>query len=180
MRLTEEKSLIKTEVILLTFVVLTGIGVQICSNKIDSYSSELLKQFSLLNLTENERLGQKVSSLRYLFSVFANANVDVDFDEAYGNPNLDEEYKHIIKEFESGKISKLEYFNKLSVKHNKTSYGLYKKYLTLNKEKELLLQERPIWYSIRNIFFVLQFGAIIFALAIYYFIFKSISSRTKS
>jgi hypothetical protein len=180
MKLREEKKLIIIEVVLLMFVALTGIGIQLCSNQIDNYNSKLLQQDSLLNLTENVRISQKISSLKYLFCVFTDANVDVDFEEAYSNPDLDAEYIQIVKDYESGKISKNDYFNKLSVKHNRENYALFKKYLSLLKGRELLTQNKPIWLKVRDVLFVFQFGAVTASILIYYFVYKSIDKRPKN
>jgi hypothetical protein len=179
MRLKEERTLVLVEILLLIFVVLTGVAVQVCSIQIDAHNSELLGKLSTLNLAENVRVSQKLSSLKYLFAAFADANVDVGFEEAYGDANLHPDYKKIVEQYESGAITKGEYFNRLSVRHNRDSMALRAEYLKLLAEKDQLMQTKPICFKVRSVLFILQFAAIVISIAMYYWIHQSIRKRIK-
>ena len=179
MRLVEEKKLVRVEILILIFVVLTGIAVQFCAIKADAHNAALLNKMSEQNLTENVRISQKVSSLRYLLAAYADANVEVGIDEVNSIPHLDTALKKIVEDFDSGEISKLEYFNRLSLRHNRISISLHADYLRLQKEKEKLLQNTPVWSRIQYFIFVVQFVAISIAIFVYFLIYKSISCRAK-
>ena len=179
MRLKEERTLILVEIILLIFVVLTGVGVQICSIKIDGYNSELLVKQTNISIVESVRISQKLSSLRYLFAVFADANVDVGYEAASGDASLHPDYKKIVEQYKSGKITKIEYFNQLSVRHNRDSLALRSDYLRLMAERDQLIKNKPIWVYVRSVLFILQFIAIIIAIVMYYWMHQSIQKRIK-
>ena len=179
MRLKEERTIILVEILLLIFVVLTGVGVQVCSIQIDGHNSKLLGKLSNINLVENIRISQKLSSLRYLFAVFADANVDVDYEEASGDARLHPDYKKIVEQYKSGKITKSEYFNQLSVRHNRDSLALRAEYLKLMAERDQLIKDKPIWVKVRAVLFILQFTVIVISIAMYYWMHQSIRKRIK-
>ena len=97
MRLIEERNLVLAEIILLIFVILTGVGIQLCSIQIDGHNSELLTKISTINIVENVRISQKLSSVRYLLAALADANVEVGYEEAFNDKNLHPDYKKIVE-----------------------------------------------------------------------------------
>jgi hypothetical protein len=143
MRLIEEQKLVRVELVMLVFVVLAGVGIQYCTFKAEEHRAKLLDNMSNIGLTENVRISQKVSSLRYLLSAYADANVEVNSDELDGTRSLDSELAKIANDYLAGRITKIDYFNKLSLRHNEKSKELHKMYLLLLKEKSELLQNPP-------------------------------------
>lgn len=179
MRLVEEKRLIRVELIILAFVVLSGVAIQYCSLEAEAHNAELLHKIADIDLTENVRISQKVSSLRYLLAAYAGADVAVDSAEVDSTQLLDPEFKRIVGDYKSGRITKQDYFNKLSVRHNRKSLELHEVYLSLLKEKNNLIRDEPVCSSLRYILSAVQFVAILFAIYIYYLIYRSIDKRTK-
>ena len=120
-----------------------------------------------------------MSSLRYLLAAFANANVEVNVDDTNDTAHLDSVLIKIVEDYKSGSISKLEYYNSLSVRHNRISIALHDEYLGFLKEKDDLLKNTPIWSSIRYLLFAVQFATILAAIFVYFLIYRSISSRVR-
>lgn len=179
MRLKEERTLVLVEILLLIFVVLTGVGVQVCSIQIDGHNSELLEKLSNINRVENARVSQKLSSLKYLFAGFADANVDVGYGETLANASLHPDYKKIVEQYKSGQIKKTEYFNQLSVRHNRDSLALQAEYKKLMAERNQLIKNKPVWAKVRSVLFILQLTVIAISISIYYGMHQSIRKRIK-
>lgn len=177
MRLIEEKKLVKGELLILVFVVLTGVGIQFCSLEIATHKSKLLSKISELSLTESVRISHKVSSFRYQLSAFTDANLGVDSAQVESLRLLDPQLAEILNEYTAGRISKNEYFNRLSIRHYSKSHELQEISFKLLKEKNHLLQNPPVWSSLQYILSTVQFVAILGAIFVYFLIYRSISNR---
>jgi hypothetical protein len=105
--------------------------------------------------------------------------VDVDSDKVDSIRSLDPELARIANDYVSGNITKRDYFNKLSVTHQRRSIELHKEYLMLQNERSELLQNVPVWSKLRYILSAVQFIAILVAILVYFLIYRSISIRTK-
>ncbi len=173
MKIFNEMKLVRIEIILLIFVTLIGAVIQISDYFINNYNDDLLKKQSEINLIENQRISQKLSSLRYLSAAFYNANVNPNFDKTYSDPILGRELKQVVRAYQNNEISKIDYFNQLSVIHNRNSERFYEKYKFAKEEYESMLEEKPLWIIIRATLFTLLFAGIIISLMILVFIYNS-------
>ena len=179
MKLIEERKLIIIEIILLTFVTFLSVGLQICDNNINNYQNNLHSKQIELNTIEAVRISQKISSLKYFTAAFFNANLDyIDYNDVSSNDTLRLEFKKIVQQYKNGEIDKNEYFNKLSVEHNRNAIRIGKAYSDASKEIQQLYNSPPKSLNIRSILFIIQFIAIIISIIIYLLIYKSIYTRS--
>lgn len=179
MRPTEEKNLILIEIISLTFITLTGAGIQICDNKINDYHNDLFTKQINLNFIEGQKISQKMEEMKYLSAAFYNADVNVHYDEIEKNSELDEEARQIVNQYKNGEIDKIGYFNKLSIKHHEIVMGFQKQYLEAKSEIEKKLNSQPKSMIVKQALSSVQLIAILISIFIYIFLYKSISHRTK-
>ncbi len=178
MRLVEERTSIVVQLIMLLFIVLSGIAIQYCYSRIADHNNWILTKALHVNRIESERISQKLSSVRYLVAAYANATVNLD--ESRSSHGIDSsEFMPILEDFKSGRIDDKEYANRMSVAHNRRGNQIARKYENELTKLGQRIDKGTKWTFVKQALVVIQILAIFVAAVMYSQMLSSIRERTR-
>ena len=182
MRLIEEKSLIKAEIIILIGVVFISIIYETAQAEIDDYNYKIIQKQNTKATLANQKLdyNEEIAAVKFdaLYKVSTIKRLGSRTDYA------DDELYNIRRGYYNGSIDN----NKLlELEHaylHKMSDEATRQYNIANQDLKSFLEHKPICFSIfecENLVVkmrILQISSILIGLVMYLFILKSISART--
>lgn len=175
MRLMEEKTLIKIEMILLIATGLLSWAIQFCDYKIGNYNDRLIS----LNW---EYIKQSQASTYWNLRSFSDqlsSSLNLKVCELYVPPCYqDKAEADLTNKFRNGEINDKDYYSEHAriLKGNELASNTEQSKALSEIQK--LINNKPIWERIYGILSNLQLSIIIFALIGYFAIYKMISVRT--
>ncbi len=175
MRITEERMLIRLNVISIISILLTTAMIQIFDYQANKYNQNLaIKLLSAFQIHQ-VRTDHKLNSEFYSLYKALNLNVTTNSESVFNYADL--EVKKLFSEVKNGSITNEEFFVqyiKYSKQKSKTLYLQYNSIL-----EELIRDKPPKWLWMRNFILVpIQFIGIFLLLWGYWRLLKMISEKT--